>query len=128
MGWAQERVTYALSKLARTYRNAMLSDDDGVLPDYLIVTDDDTYINLEIFENNILKGGRDREESNIVNPSQYYGSPPQLFSNRFFKDNNSSGTGTTTTDQVVVDNINVPLVWAGCLVRPPISTVNFTSP
>lgn len=82
VGWicAQKRPAASLAKLGRTYR-AMLHHFS--LPDYLLVVDDDTYINLEIFEKSILQKEFKRSD---------------------------------------------PVVYAGCLIRWPPHTFNWTFP
>ena len=52
VGWlcAQRRVAAGLAKLGRSYRNSMS------LPDYLMLVDDDTYVNMDLFEAQILTG------------------------------------------------------------------------
>jgi len=51
IGWlcAQRRPGYALGKRGQAYRSDMLQYGTAVLPDYLILVDDDTYMNMEIF-------------------------------------------------------------------------------
>jgi hypothetical protein len=84
VGWlcAQKRPAASLAKLGRTYR-VMSKLHSLTLPDYLVVVDDDTYINLEIFEKSILQKEIKRSD---------------------------------------------PVVYAGCLIRWPPYTFNWTFP
>ena len=102
-GWlcAQKRFLNALSKLMKLYRDA--KDEHGIdLPDYLVFGDDDTYINLEMVENQLLR------------------TPQQVV-----RDNN-----VTAEDELamVYPTQNTPVVWAGCRVRYPTHILQDTSP
>jgi hypothetical protein len=101
-GWlcAQKRFANALSKLMKLYRDA--KDEYGIdLPDYLVFGDDDTYINLEMVENQLLR------------------TPQQVV-----RDKN-----LTLEDELamVYPTQNTPVVWAGCRVRYPAHIVQDTS-
>lgn len=84
VGWlcAQKRPASSLAKLGRTYRVG-LKLQSMTLPDYLLVVDDDTYINLELFEKSILRKALKHSD---------------------------------------------PVVYAGCLIRWPPNTFNWTFP
>jgi hypothetical protein len=47
-GWmcAQQRISFAMGKLGRFYRNEMQHDPNFKLPDFLLLHDDDTYYNM----------------------------------------------------------------------------------
>lgn len=51
-GWmcAQVRPSHGLAKVVAQYRAMEKTHGDKALPDYLIIADDDTYVNLELFE------------------------------------------------------------------------------
>jgi hypothetical protein len=103
VGWvcAQRRFIFALSKLFTIYREAR--DKHGVdLPDYLIFGDDDTYVNLEIMEEQLLR------------------SP-----NQEVKDKKLSLEDEL---RMVYPTQNTPVVWAGCRIRSPLHVVNDTLP
>ena len=80
-GWmcAQSRPAQGLYKVMQQYDQ--MGNDDELLPDYLIVMDDDTFYNMDVFT-------------------------------RHFASMNSSD----------------PLAMAGCMIRSPIRTINFTIP
>jgi len=67
VGWlcAQKRPAASLAKLGRTYR-AGLQLQTLTLPDYLLVVDDDTYVNLEIFENTVLEPQHHFNSTSVV--------------------------------------------------------------
>jgi hypothetical protein len=99
-GWlcAQKRFVFALSKLMAMYREAR--NQHGVaLPDYLVFGDDDTYVNLEMFEDQLLRA------------------PQQEVKLK----------GLTLDDELsmVIPTKDTPVVWAGCRVR---RTYNNTFP
>jgi hypothetical protein len=103
VGWicAQRRFIFALSKLLKIYREGR--DKHGVdLPDYLIFGDDDTYVNLEIMEEQLLR------------------SP-----NQEVKDKKLSLEDEL---RMVYPTQNTPVVWAGCRIRSPLHVVNDTLP
>lgn len=58
-GWlcAQKRPLLALAKAARTYQRAIKENsrlkEEEVLPDYLILVDDDTFVNIELIQTSI---------------------------------------------------------------------------
>jgi len=56
VGWmcAQRRPAFALSKLLRFYREAIKIHGDDVLPSYLLLTDDDTYVDLEMLKKKLI--------------------------------------------------------------------------
>jgi hypothetical protein len=51
-GWmcAQGRPSHGLAKVVAQYRAMKKAHGDKALPDYLVIADDDTYINFELFE------------------------------------------------------------------------------
>jgi hypothetical protein len=51
-GWmcAQVRPSHGLAKVVAKYREMEHTHGDKALPDYLVIADDDTYINIELFE------------------------------------------------------------------------------
>jgi len=68
VGWmcAQRRPPFALGKLLRFYREATKIYGYDALPSYLILTDDDTYVDLEILEKKVIM---DIAAANASNPS-----------------------------------------------------------
>lgn len=102
-GWlcAQKRFLFALSKLIALYRESKHKYDVD-LPDYLIFNDDDTYLNLEMFEEQLLR------------------TPQKEVKEK----------GYTFQDELlmVYPTPNVPVVFAGCRVRRPTNQVHDTFP
>jgi len=102
-GWlcAQKRFVTALSKLMAMYREA--KDVFGVdLPDYLIFGDDDTYVNLEMFEEELLRNPQEEvKQKNLTLQDEL---------------------------SMVYPTQNTPVVWAGCRVRRPTSLLHDTIP
>mmetsp|Transcript_6288 Transcript_6288/g.7967 ORF Transcript_6288/g.7967 Transcript_6288/m.7967 type:complete len:553 (-) Transcript_6288:206-1864(-) len=103
-GWmcAQKRFVAALSKLLATYREAREKYSID-LPDYLIMGDDDTYVNLEIVEEMLLR----TPEKEV-------------------KDTNMTFDEELNT--MVYPTKNTPVVWAGCRVRHPQYIIQDTIP
>lgn len=108
-GWmcAQRRPPFALARLLQLYREAR--DLHGYpLPDYLIVVDDDTLINLPEIEKSLLH-------------------IPSMESTT--SSSSSSGEFRNKINQEpVIPPSTTPVVFAGCRVRWPIHEVNFTFP
>ena len=102
-GWicAQKRFLFALSKLLALYRDGR--DQYGVdLPDYLIFGDDDTYVNLEMIEDELLR------TPNVIVKEKGYTMDDEL--------------------HMVYPTQNTPVVWAGCRVRRPTNIIHDTFP
>jgi len=102
-GWlcAQKRFTVALSKLLDIYREGRNKYDIS-LPDYLIFGDDDTYVNMEIMEKELLRNpGKRVEEQNLSLEDQL---------------------------SIAYPTQNIPVVWAGCRFRRYKKQVEDSSP
>ena len=78
-------------------------NQDGIeLPDYLILGDDDTYINLEMFEDQLLRiPQKEVQEKSLTLDDEL---------------------------KMVYPTQNTPVVWAGCRVRRPIYQIHDTFP
>lgn len=107
-GWicAQRRFTSGLGKLANLYKtqhdnNHDINNKNDILPDYLIMTDADTYVNLEHITEAMLRQPNQRESKGLLH-----------------QDDLSSFIPTHHT----------PVVFAGCRVRLPVHQANFTFP
>ena len=111
-GWicAQKRFGTTLAKVLMLYQRSNfywhenieknnVTSFESVLPDYLIITDDDTYINLEHVEEYILR-------------------QPNILQER---------TGISQ-EQSIIPTQQTPIVLAGCRVRFHVHIVNFTFP
>jgi len=68
-GWvcAQTRPPYALSKLLSLYREAHKTYGDDILPRYLILSDDDTFIDISIL-NQTLLATTDEKDNSVLYP------------------------------------------------------------
>ena len=104
-GWlcAQKRPQSALSKVGQFYRKLLKAKE--ALPDYLVVVDDDTYLNVEWFLQNFLKN-----------------------SNTSSSNDDSSKERRKQKSRPTGVNNAVPQVWAGCYVRKPVMDANITFP
>jgi hypothetical protein len=105
-GWmcAQRRPPFALARLLQLYREAR--DLYGYpLPDYLIVVDDDTLLNLAKIEQSLL---------NI----------PSMENTT----STSRESRSRSSQERTIPPSTTPVVFAGCRVRWPIHQVNFTFP
>ena len=93
VGWfcAQRRFSAGLAKVMELYK-----DDSVSLPDYLIITDDDTYMNMEHLNEHLLN------------------QPYQL------------ELRGQSQEQSVVPMSDVPVAWTGCRVHAPVHELNFT--
>jgi len=94
LGWicAQRRFATSFTSVVQMY------SETESLPDYLIIADDDTYINMEhIFQMLVHQ-------------------PKQLEEKGFNQDESAFPTSET------------PVVWAGCKIRSPIHIINWTIP
>lgn len=118
-GWlcAQKRFVAAFTKLSRWYadhasdhsqqeelrRRSVTDDDhDGVMdgfPDYLIIADDDTYMNIEHI-------------------SEYLINAPHKLKNEKGLSN----------DEMYVPTPDVPVIFAGCRTRAPVGDIKWTAP
>ncbi len=102
-GWlcAQKRFVSAFSKLMAIYREGR--DKYGIdLPDYLVFGDDDTYVNLEMFEEELLRAPAEEvKQKNLTLQDEL---------------------------SMVYPTQNTPVVWAGCRIRRPISVLQDTIP
>lgn len=111
---AQRRFTAALSKVLRLYREAAVAaaasgvDPSGttIFPDYLILGDDDTAVNLTYISEKLCREPKERPEQDVErepNRSNVLLLEPQA--------------------------PNVPTVYAGCMVRSnPVQLVKFSFP
>mmetsp|Transcript_10990 Transcript_10990/g.20531 ORF Transcript_10990/g.20531 Transcript_10990/m.20531 type:complete len:637 (+) Transcript_10990:302-2212(+) len=99
-GWlcAQKRFVAAFVKLLRGYHQGGEMAVGG-LPDYLIVADDDTYMNMEHIS-----------EYLIHNP---------------YRLKNQKGI---SNDEIYVPTPDVPVIFAGCRTRAPTGDIKWTSP
>jgi hypothetical protein len=120
-GWlcAQNRPALGLYKVLQHYRSTlqMLQNDtvssssmtsslsllSSVLPDFLIVMDDDTYYNMELLEQHFSPSYNDGNNNN----------------------NNDEANYNYNSDHY---NSSIPKGIAGCVVRSPIRSINFTIP
>jgi len=71
-GWmcAQPRPPYALNKLFKHYREAHKLYGDNVLPRYLILTDDDTFIDIDLLRQTLLATTDEKDDSAVYpNPN-----------------------------------------------------------
>jgi hypothetical protein len=99
-GWicAQQRPALGFYKVMEHYRSSMRRlvfqnpplSSSSVLPDYLIIMDDDTYYNLELFEEHFSPSRSQNYNSNLSS--------------------------------------SIPRGIAGCMVRSPVRSINFTFP
>eukprot|EP00980_Cylindrotheca_fusiformis_P006201 scaffold1327_cov124-Cylindrotheca_fusiformis.AAC.5 len=103
-GWlcAQPRFPYAMVKMLDFYR------EHRNFPDYLVLADDDLYLDMEVFTNEYL-----------VSPNRAY---------HHQKKKESKQPYTTELEDMLIPPPSIPTVWAGCRVRPPIHLINFTFP
>ena len=67
VGWlcAQKRMASSLAAIGRLYRNLMDNGGLSKLPNYLILVDDDTYVNMERFQELIEGGSREGEINEV---------------------------------------------------------------
>ena len=118
-GWmcAQRRFTAALSKLLRLYREAAFAaaasgvDPSDIFPDYLILGDDDTAVNLTYISEKLCRQPKERE--------------------RLEQDVEREPKRSNDGKQLLLEPQapNVPTVYAGCMVRPsPVQLVKFSFP
>lgn len=91
-GWlcAQPRFGYAFVKMLQLYQ------EHHNFPDYLVVADDDMYLDMDAFT-----------EVYLIEPKE---------------------DQSATPENMLIPPPNIPTVWAGCRVRPPIHQINFTFP
>jgi hypothetical protein len=94
-GWlcAQKRFVSGFTKLVNLYANK-----EGSLPDYLIVADDDTYINIEHITEYLVKSPRRQEQQGISDEERYVPVP------------------------------NTAAIFAGCRLRSPDHELKWTYP
>jgi len=100
------RFASGLGKLANLYKtqhdnNHDINNKNDILPDYLILTDADTYVNLEHITEAMLRQPHQRESQGLLHQDDL---------NSF------------------IPTHHTPIVFAGCRVRLPIHMVNFTFP
>jgi len=93
-GWlcAQKRFVSSFTKLVQLY------DTKDALPDYLIIVDDDTYINLEHITEYLLKSPQRQAQEGISDDERYVPLP------------------------------TTPVVFAGCRIRSPANNIKQTMP
>jgi hypothetical protein len=104
MGWvcAQRRFTVALSKLMKIYREG--KDKYGIeLPDYLILGDADTHVNIELLKEELIRiPHQEVKEKNL--------------------------TAEEEEVQMRFPTQNTAVVYAGCRVRSPMKQIQHTFP